>query len=95
MARVYYDDQFVLERDNGQTVRFTYREWNAVFAAVFNGYIWDEVELRYDKDPRWDSICEYQQEIVYELSDTLFPTQDEASDIIARVIDTIVGGEPT
>jgi len=74
--KVFYENQWCIERDDGTTIRLSWNESGMLRNAMQRAWIWDEVVYRFQGHPQHDEIEEAKEEIIDDISDSLFYEDD-------------------
>lgn len=97
--KVYYDDknrlQWIIERDNGEKIVLSYNEVNALYWAMRDAMLWEEVDMRIEGDPDLESHraeIEVARESILEY---MYRYLDVSSDVIYDAIDNNVDLDST
>lgn len=86
--KVYYDKQWVLERNDGSVIRLSWNESSLLYEAIENARVWEEVAVRFEDDPHWPEIESAKDEIIEELRyDCLNLSGDAVWDAVTRYCD--------
>ena len=74
--KVFYENSWCIERDDGTMIRLTWNESSALRNAMQRAWIWDEVCCRFEDHPQWNDIEDCKDDIIDEMCEDLFYEDD-------------------